>query len=1564
VGVSSARPDDLDDFSRRSHHADHALDALVHELHARYREFESENRWGELHAGSLLSAFREYLQWNDFTVRWVAEIAEAFRKAGGEGKLVRLPDRAIKASLRAAGLDRHRRSVTFDDPVAYGFPETTGYTDDPINTATGNFVAREDDLVCGGLVDGLSVARTYNSRSDRVGAFGRGWASWATARLLPRPDGAAYTGPDGQEALFARMGAGFGRVIGIDALVQPLASGLALCWFDGRRWEFGETGLPRSMSRGPGTEIRLRHDDDGRLVELAHAGGKRVRLEWHRERIVEIACSDGRRASYRFDAADNLVEIDGAGGTRRYDLDDAGRVVSVIDGDGVVELVNTYDHDGRVLEQLSPFGRRTYLSYLPGRVTVTTDDDEDGPINTFVHDAAGRLLAVVDGEDRQLSMVYDQWGNVVSVTERDGAVTVQEYDDRARPVRRVLPTGAAFTFAYDDAGRLVEAAVSPGGVTRYSYDEGDERAPAEIVDPEGGVTRQTVRDGLVHRIVDPDGVAMDLEYDADGNLVAAIDGGGNVARLERDAAGRVIGVVSPLGRRTAVFYDPRGRIVERHDPGGGIWRYEHTAAGRLAGVTDPTGARKETRYGEHGLAAATIDALGHVTSCEYDRFSNLVAVVESDGARWTYEYDAVMRPAATVDPTGARWAREYDVNGTLVATVDPVGVRVSASTDAFGRVVAIGDGLTEERFELDELGRIVAELRPDNNATRYGYDRCDRGTSIEDATGAMTRLQYTPGGRLARLVYPSGRADAFEYDACGRLAARVDGARRRWEFRYDADSELAETELPTGEVERLEYDDAGRLTRFSSLGEGVTTCAYDAAGRVIAVTDRDAASRCFTYDAVGRVVEAIDANGGATRYAYNERGWLTAVTDPLGGTVSGRYDAVGRVIGVTDQLGRTSTLAYDAAGRLVEQVDGSGRCVRRSYDRAGRPASFGPAGGAPVTIEYDALGRVASVAEPGAPANRLAWDAAGRLVERARGALAMRWAYDADGERLAIGYPDGTEARYERDAGGYVVGLRHPAVGAVELQRDVAGRLVGASAQGMRALWRYDNGDLARYEMRAGGRLRTAELTRDPIGRVVQATIDGAANAFRYDAAGQLVGADTPLGAYEFAYDANGRLARESSPAGVSEYEYDAAGQLAARTGGGGLVTSFEYDGGGRRVRESGAGVEQRYRWDELGRLSEVAARDDDGDARVIDVVVDALGELAAVDGTPLLWDAAHPLQPLAWNGEAAVLGEDGPWALAGTDAARWLAPDWQGTLGEAPRDPWGAPVVAPGADGAAIRLGFRGELEIGTDTWLRNRVYQPGSRAFLQRDPLPPLPGSATAANPYHYAANNTVTLSDPLGLHPLSERELKALRDRMDRGLLDGLVDSSKDMLKSELDAVRDIGKSIYKNPGTVGTILGAGALALTGVPAVVVGFTALGMGVAGAYASYTKRDTAGVILDLAGAVPGGLGVAKGIQAVRSLSRAGRYAERADMAVHAADDAVRSGATTAGKWDPNRVQWAANQSKSLQQTNRGHLLERQGRRLDDVALGIGSISAAHSHRSLLPVNLPPPRMPGWLPG
>ena len=276
---------------------------------------------------SLLAGFGSFIDYNEIDALWVARIAQAFRRAGGDGSVKTLPDAAIRASLRAAGLSGARQSVTFDDPVAYGMPATTGYANDPVNTASGNFVEREEDLLFDGLLGGLRFARVYNSRCERAGAFGSGWASWADVRLHPRAEGAEFVGPDGQRAVFGRLGAGYGRVLGINARVQPGAGGLGLRWFGGERWDFDASGLPVRVTRGPGSEIELTHEG-GRLSELRHSSGRAVRVYWAGERIAALESSDGRTASYAYDDAGDLVEADAAGGVRSYELGEAGRVLS------------------------------------------------------------------------------------------------------------------------------------------------------------------------------------------------------------------------------------------------------------------------------------------------------------------------------------------------------------------------------------------------------------------------------------------------------------------------------------------------------------------------------------------------------------------------------------------------------------------------------------------------------------------------------------------------------------------------------------------------------------------------------------------------------------------------------------------------------------------------------------------------------------------------------------------------------------------------------------------------------------------------------------------------------------------------------------------------------------------------------------------------------------------------------------------------------------------------------------------------------------------------------------
>ena len=1414
MGTSSARPGDLDQFAGRSRGADDTLRSHNGRLRSTYADFLDGTEWGVLDIRSLLAGFGTYIDHNEIDARWVAKIADAFRRAGGNGSIKTLPDAAIHASLKAAGLLGARQSVTFDDPVAYGMPPTTGYADDPVNTASGNFVEVEDDLPFEGLTAGLRFARTYNSRSERPGAFGPGWSSWADVRLHPRPEGAEYTGPDGQRVLFPRMGDGYGRVLGVAGLVEPGASGLVLNWFGGERWEFDEGGMPARATRGPGTDVRFTHED-GRLAELRHAGGKTVRVHWDDARIAAIECGDGRGATYRYNDAGELELADGAGGERHYEVGDAGRVLSVTDADGVVEVANAYDEQGRVLRQLSPFGRNTVFGYLPGHVTVTSDET-DGPVNTFIHDVAGRLLSLVAGDDTRVAFQYDSWGNPVAVTDRKGAVTVQEWDERGNLTRRVLPTGAEFSFTHDDADRVVEVTAATGASFAHVYD-GDERSPSEVIDAEGGTTRLTVADGLVRAIEDPDGVRLELGFDDDGNLISATDADGNVARLERNAAGVVVAAISPLGRRTTFVPDADGRPLERREPGGAVWRYEYSAAGRLTAVTDPTGAREEIRYGDHGAPVASVDPLGHATTQAYDILGNPVEVVAPGDATWRFAYDELCRHTRTTDPTGAIWQREYDANGNLTATVDPVGTRYQASFDDANRVTALNDGLTSASFAFDALGRCLEQRRPDGTLARAGYDRLGRRTSIDDPAGGTSTIEYTAGGRPRRITEPSGRTTAFEYDRCGRAVARVDGAGRRWEYAFDADGALVEVKSSTGERERLRYDDAGRLVERRTPGWGVTRYAYDERGRVTEIADRQWGTRRFAYDAAGQLVAATDANGATTRYSYDARGRLTDIRDPLGGKVTRAYDAAGRLVREADQLGRATKWSYDAAGRLVARTDGQGRRSTWSYDASGRVRSFGADGQAPTTITRDALGREIAIEEPDGRSHALAWDRAGRLVERRRDGLGLRYGYDDDGRRAFLAYPDGSRTDYDYDASGLLAGLRHPAAGAIAYERDGAGRLVRASAAGMQARWDYDGGELVGYAINGA----TTRLERDADGRLV-AVGD---RRLAYDDAGQLVAA----GEQTFGYDAGGRLVREGS----LTYEYDAAGQLAARRPDGGAATLFEYDGAGRRVREHGGGLERMYRWDALGRLVEV---EDAG--RVTRTSVDALGELAEVDGTPLLWDTADPFAPLAWLDDRAVIGAGQPWATARDGDVEWLAPDWQGTIG-GPRDAFGAPSL-PG-----VELGYRGELEFAGLTWLRARAYDPSTRGFLSTDPLPPVSGTACAANPYHYAGNDPLSRVDPLGLRPVTDQELREIRDRMGQNFFS----RNADYIVAGALIVGGIAVMATGVGGPIGAAMIGGALLSAGASAGIQKVTTGSV-------NYTEVAIAGLI----GGAAGGLGAGAG--------------------------------------------------------------------------------------------------------
>ncbi|MGH3566615.1 MAG: DUF6531 domain-containing protein [Pseudonocardia sp.] len=1375
AGRSSADPDDLVGWVNASRGLDGVLSPRQGALSRLQNEFSSTSRWGHFDAKSMIGAFRTYIGYNETDAQWTSTIAGLFRRADASGGVVSLPDRVIAAGLKAAGLTGGRASVTFDDPVAWGEPPTSGYANDPVNTASGNFVETEVDLAFTGLLQALRFTRTFNSRSDREGAFGRGWASWATTRLRAAPDGAHWESPDGQRAVIpVAADGGYRRVVGIHGRVVPSGAGLSLEWFGGGRWEFDADGLPLTVEQGPGTLVRFGHAED-RLVWLAHQGGKRLDVVWDGDRITGLVCSDGRQVTYRYDKAGNLVEVDGPGGLRRYEVDTAGRVVAVLDADGVALMRNTYDAEGRVLEQVSAHGRRSRMRYLPGHVTIV-DDLDGGPVNTYLHDEHGRLTGAVDGHGAELTKVYDEWGNPTAVTDRKGAVTLQQWDDRARLVRQRLPGGAAFTYTYDESDRRLEVATSTGATTRCRY-EGAERTPVEIVDPEGGVTRMEVTGGLVHRIIDPDGVQVSFGFDTDGNITSITDAHGHTGIIERDAAGRITAAVSPTGLRTELSYDPAGRPVQRRDPGGGIWRFAYTPAGRLAAVTDPTGARTETRYGSTGEAEQVIDALGHVTSRRVDTLGNLVGMVAPDGAKWEFTYDALCRLVGIHDPAGSSWLREHDADGNLTASIDSLGAHRSATVDQLGRVTKVDDGATSTEFEYDELGRATVQRRPDGTELRATYDRCGRQVSATDPLGGTTRYAYTPAGRLAQVTSPLGHVVALEYDRAGRMTAEVDPRGHRQAYRYDADGRITRI-TAAGQAWYLSYDETGRLTTRRYPNGGTTRYGHDPAGRLTQITDPIGGVSRFGYNPRGQLVEAIDAKGAVTRYGFNARGWVTTVTDPLGGVVEHRYDEVGRPVATTDQLGRTTHWEYDPAGQLTRQLDAAGNRIHWSYDPSGRLAGYQAGDADPVTIERDSLGRAVVINEPGLR-HQLSWDPHDRLITKRSGDLELTWQYDADGRQIAAGYPDGTHTTFTHDPAGGLATAQHPLLGTIRLHRDAAGRLTGLEASGRSESWSYRDGELVGHSVERDGLRQVTQLERDAASRVVTETRDGTISRYHYDPAGQLTTADAPDGARTFGYDPAGRLTTETGPEGTTSYAYDAASQLRERRRSAD-TTQYAYDAAGRRATETSPELTRTFTWNPQGHLTGIHRQDPTGESTTR-LTVDAFGDLAAVDDTPLAWDPTGAIPQLRCLGDTTIIGDNQqPWATTNpTSGATWLDTDWQHSTNNTtdnPWDPWGA---THHATPTTPQLGWRGELHIDGLTWLRNRAYDPTTRAFLSLDPLPAIPGTPTATNPYHYANNNPINQLDPLGLRPMTDADLNAYRQAHSQSYFSKAADWAGDHL-----------------------------------------------------------------------------------------------------------------------------------------------------------------------------------------
>ena len=1272
--VSSARPSTVRALSNTLANLGTSFDAEPGKLRNLSTEFMVKCQWGSVDAENLISTFEAWNKSNAKDKTWLSIVADTFEQYGSSGQIITVANSTLEGAISAAGVSTERPDLEVPAPAVVGKPATSGYANDPVNVATGNFIEEETDMAFSGVVSACAVTRMYNSvavfgQHAVSGVFGAGWSSNIESRVQPNAENAVWTMADGREVTFDRMiredgTHGYARapreawwleelpltqLTGEEgSIADPslryilratdydASSLLRISDNAGTQHIFSLTGVYLGMSAGAGTAVAYLRDEDGRVSAIVHQRGARINVEYTEDGLVgAIHSSRGQSVRYEYvtlDGHTHLCAVHGDAGTRRYEHDAAGLIYRVVASTGAVEVTNYYDPTGRITEQDTEYGRRVRYRYLPNGITDISNEDASYT-NLWVNDQYARLTAIVDAEGGRTSYAYDDFGNRVSVVDRDGSRITRYSDERGRIIREVTDEGAETLFAYDEHDRVVSVAmsaietdprarraarlarrarleaeaqgrtfegvsgqepaqspaVSPMTTVTYEYANDFERNPSSMTDGNGHVTRFEWADGLLRRVVSPEGVTVSLEYDECGLLTGIRNAEQQLTRCEYSAAGHLVKIVSALGLETEFTYDSAGHMVCRQDPEGSRWRFEYAAGGRLVASVDPTGARTEYEYGPSGDIVAVVDPLGRRMERSFDTNGNIDRITLPGGAQFSYAYDGLMRLVRTIDPAGGVWTREYDAASTLTALIDPTGVSVRTSVDSSRKTITTSDGVDRVRISCDHLGRPVRsevlseESGPqvsadadDPTVSTMVYDGAGNPVEVLDAEGGLSRYEYNGSNQMVRMVSPAGRVTEYRYDACGRLAATYEAAGTAEQsvtrYEYDADSRLIRQVYGDGSEARVRYDACGRV--LSITGSGVASPVFytwDSCGRVKSIRDNKWGTRSFTYDAASQVVAVTNGAGGVTHYRYDEAGNVTSVMDPAGRITRYEYDLMGNVLAVTNPLGVRTTSTYDAAGRLLTSTDGNGAVHSFGYDRDGVPCSHSVNGSLLYRMERDSARRTmttydhAGVDAFGAPVVTVeSYDRLGRLIRQRRefgaqipqsfrtaymdetGGYELSYAYDADGLRTEFVHPLGSSA-YAYDAAGRMVkqtditayrldGTAVTSESRVEssFEYNAVDALVRAQVSDLAGTWVREFGYRGAHmtsvtEQPAEANFSEAlhtEITRDDLGRISGVDSPAGLVMYTYTDAQMLSSAVRGTETLRWAYDVAGALVR------------------------------------------------------------------------------------------------------------------------------------------------------------------------------------------------------------------------------------------------------------------------------------------------------------------------------------------------------------------------------------------------------------------------------------------------------
>lgn len=1331
-GMSSAMPENLKTYTDNATTCESDATGKYNAITSALAAYQGSCKHGQLDISATVSSLNTWIQQSQQVTTWLSGVAQDFRDAGARsGNPVPLSNAYLDQQMQARGQGKPNiQPIEVNYAEVSGEVPSSGFANDPVNVATGNFIEPETDLVFTGTVSEstLSLTRMYNSlavtHADEVpsGVFGLGWFSTLDTRLSFGDEQASWFMPDGRAVFFDREGEGFARAARepwwltkvpatdelftrvrdaqVHAYEQAKVTGssavvpeVPFVWMahnnQHEAYFYAPSGAPVARRQGHLSSLTVFVlAEDGAVTDLVHpvahrgvhvdyepaeeTGGVRPAAAFTYNTIGERAGEPVQNVAYSYtEAVEPSASVQVSGlltgvttgiGTRTYTHTERGLIHRVINARGDLEVTNTYDDSGRVIAQISEYGRDISYTYTPSLTTIIADTGTGENENLWVSDSKGRLVSITATDGTRMSMSYDRFSNRISITERDGSRLVRTSDARGHIKRERTPEGADYTYTWDEQDRLLSVSVrdardvknlsDPMPVNSYRYEESTlvvNPNPVAVLDGAGEATTfEYSPEGDILKITDPTGVFMAFEYNEHHDIVAMLNPAGEAIRFTRDAAGQVTSVSNPLGATTTLEYNAAGVLTSFTNPLGARWTLTYpqqpvgdgapymvrahqqgdqardASVGALPeAVTDPAGNTTAFTYTAGGDIATVTNAVGGTTRHEYDTFGNLMKMITAGNRVWEYSWDGLSQLVGLTDPTGAITRFEYDRAGEITQVTDATGVISHRSIERHEGVESVtgtGEGLFSSAFfKVDVLGR-VTEIGQQDGASTTSASSSHGASGVPTGAGAA-------GAGVAGTGIPHGVSSSAEAIAAAETAGAPSHPTGRQMFTYDAAGNIVEALDANGGLTQYVRDAAGRVTRIISAAGRFTDYTYDTCGRLVTesvglnepvrVTDPVTGASSWeeptrwavttlVYDAASQVIERHTPDGLVEKMTYDAAGRLIKVQ-------AGRriatysWDACNQLGRVQDSTFGTRRYAYNELGHLVRVTDGLGNRTFFAYDADGLLTSVTDPTGAITEYEYDAAGRILEVAKKPhpdstvtAPAIRTTytWDAAGRLLSEDDGVRIRSFEYDARTGDLTRTLIDGSLAAE------YGTGTPALPGSTITWMKDHTGDAPVTYRRVFDA-----TGNLVEYTRQVDG----TENTSEPGTAAALETFTSTGSytlTYAYDADGFRTMMLTPYGSSQWVLDGSGRPIRSINTASIAD-----PGVRERES----VIGEFSYDVMGHLVRAQVGETISTWDFDQDGLVSSYERTSKQGDentAEGVQVIRDHTGRIIGLDST------------------------------------------------------------------------------------------------------------------------------------------------------------------------------------------------------------------------------------------------------------------------------------------------------------------------------------------------------------